>query len=171
MADVTELRHYTNFPVCGYCMNAWNIIYGRMRTGLSPEKWLGYCRWGGCDPDVWDHIDDRTGWPWGWKVNKETGWPRCYTDPKAPMPLPDTDNRVYHMRANDDPAAPWRKTSDRLRAARQTRNGKIKGINLDEIEWDEEEITDEDVFGPNGDEAMDAKMDAGEVDLDDEDLW
>lgn len=163
--DVTDLRHYVSYPVCGFCMNAWDMIYGRKRTGTNCEKWLGFCKWGGCDPDVWEYLDERTGWPWGWKINPKTMTPRVF-ETLMEIPIPDYDNRVYHMRRSDDPGAPWRKTSERLRAARLAKNGKVKGINLEDVEWDGE-ITDEDLTGVSGFPGHEPDA----VDLDDPDLW
>lgn len=164
MSDATQLSHYTNYPMCGYCTNAWNIVFGRSRTIISCERWLKYCKWGGCDPDIWEYLDERTGWPLGWKVDPKTMWPRCFTDSKVKLPIPDFDNRVFHMRANDDPTAPWRKTSERLRAAAIDRKGKIKGIKV-------EDITDWNDGGPE-EEPDPAEQEFHEAtDLDDPDLW
>lgn len=169
MADATMLKHYVNYPVCGFCMNAWDILYGRQRTTISCEKWLSFCHWGGCDPDIWDYLDERTGWPLGTKIDPKTMWPRYFTNHNLAIPIPEYDNRVYHMRETEDDRAPWRKTSDRLRAEYAKVKAGRKPIDLNEVAWDdEEEITDEDVFGPFGDDAVDAMQG---VDLDDPDLW
>lgn len=169
MADATELSHYTNYPMCGYCSNAWDIIYGRQRTIISCERWLSYCKWGGCDPEVWEHIDERTGWPIGMKIDKATGWPKCFTDIKATVLIPEYDNRVYHMRENSADNAPWRKVSERLRQAAIARKGKIKNIDLKDVDFgDDEDFTDEDLFGPYGDTVVQHMQ---PTDLDDPDLW
>lgn len=156
MSDPTNLHHYMNFPVCGFCTNAWDIVYGRMRSTTSPARFVEWCRVGGCDPDIWDFIDDGTGWPVGWKLSKHTGLPLCYKDPKKwPLEIPEYDNRVYHRRKNDDPGAPWRKIMISL----HNRQAKVKSESnkptaFEDIEWDDDEADDEDLFGPNGDDAV-----------------
>jgi len=160
--DVTDLRHYTNFPICGFCYNAWDIIFGRQRTLISCEKWLSFCRWGGCDPDVWDFIDEKTGWPKGMKLNKQ-GQPKVFFDHKLVIEVPVYDNRVYHRRANSDDNAPWRKTSDRLRGEAMKRKARIKGINLDDVEWEGGDTYPESNYTE--------PVLVQEVDLEDPELW
>lgn len=143
MSNPTELRHYSQFPVCGYCNTAWDIIFMRQRSGTSPAEWVGFCRSGGCDPDVWDFIDEGTGWPNGWKMG-DHGLPKWYRTGKVP-PMPETDNRVFHRRASDDPHAPWRKNMVALANKNQKLKEAKKGINLDDVAWEgeDEEIEDE----------------------------
>jgi hypothetical protein len=121
-----------------------------MRTLISPEKFLSYCRWGGCDPDIWDHLDGKTGWPLGMKLDKH-GKPKAFYNHSIAISIPEYDNRVFHLRANSDDNAPWRKTSVRLLAEAGKRKARIRGIKIEDIEWDEPE--------------------AEPVDLDDPDLW
>lgn len=196
MSNATELRHYTHYPMCGYCYNAWNIVYCRTRSLTSPGKWVEWCPSGGCDPDIWDHIDENTGWPEDWKLDS-MGHPKGYRNPKKyPLFIPKTDNRVYHLRADDDSNAPWRKTSSRLRNEQIARTAKKKGLTIDDIEWDEDpepsavppEFTptsvddiewddddDEDLFGPHGDDVVQHAEVAAESAAadwaDDPDLW
>jgi hypothetical protein len=43
--------------ICGYCSTAWDLVYKRQRSVTSAEQWVGYCKEGGCDPDIWDYVD------------------------------------------------------------------------------------------------------------------
>lgn len=150
MSNATEIKHYTNFPVCGFCMNAWDIVYGRMRAHTSPMTFLSFCRHGGCDPDIWEHIDEGTGWPDKWKLN-DKGLPQWWFE-KAPknVKIPVTDNRVYHLRADSDSHAPWRNVMPRLMREWQARIAKRKGIDLNgnDLEWDEAMYDDDEEPGP-----------------------
>lgn len=139
MSNVTELKHYTNYPVCGFCTTAWDVIYGRVRSATSPGTWVGYCRWGGCDPDVWDHVDESTGWPTGWKLNNR-GLPICYEGGKrGKLTTPKPDNRCFHRRDDNSTTAPWRKNGNALRNQVEKRRLKLKGMPVEEIEWDLDE--------------------------------
>ena len=154
--EVTDIAHYAGYPMCGYCYNAWDAIYGRSRSLLSPARWIDFCPVGGCDPDVWDHLDEDTGWPTGWKVGGN-GMPVAYTKPGVKLVIPAYDNRVYHMRSDSDAHAPWRKTSVRLTKAAQEKSARRKGISLTEVQWDD-------------DEPVEATV-AGGVSLEDADIW
>jgi hypothetical protein len=95
--DPTDIRHYMKLPICGYCINAWDIIFKRPpwdeRHGhRSPEAWLEHCHVGGCDPDVWEFLGD-------------DGWP---------LPKPKPDNRLYHRRDRNSDTARWRKFQPKL---------------------------------------------------------
>jgi hypothetical protein len=162
MSNPTEIKHYTNYPVCGFCNTAWDVIYGRIRSATPPATWVGYCKFGGCDPDVWDFIDEDTGWPTNWKLNKR-GFPLCYTSGKhGTISVPKFDNRVYHRRANDDRNAPWRKTSQALRNQVEKRGRKLKSLDFDDLEWD----------GIEDDESEETvSVAAGASWADDEDIW
>jgi hypothetical protein len=159
--DPTTIKHYTHLPMCGFCVNAWDVIYGRVRTLISCEQWIGYCKWGGCDPDVWEYIDEITGWPIGMKLNKQ-GKPKAFYDHKIVIEIPPFDNRVYHRRSDSGDNAPWRKVSVQLMKAWQERTAKIKGIKIEDVEWEDSIYPD-----PNYTEPVQTKV----VDLDDPDLW
>lgn len=144
-APVTDQRHYMNLPMCGFCMNAWDLIYMRLRPGsrTSAQRWVEYCKVGGCDPDVWDYIDLETGWPTGYIVNEETGlvdWLRVSEE----YVIPDYDDSVFHMRLSDGPGVRWRKMMPQLISAfsktrgagRYTDNGTLPE---EDIVWGEDD--------------------------------
>jgi hypothetical protein len=135
MSNVTQFEHYMRYPMCGYCNSAWDVIYQRLRMHTSPEQWLGYCPVGGCDPDIWDYIDERTGWPLKWKMQPNGFRPRW---DKLP-PIPDYDDRCYHKRGGDGPSEPWRKVSAKLLRIAQERSAAKRGISVEELEWDDDE--------------------------------
>jgi hypothetical protein len=166
MSDATKLSHYMNYPVCGYCTNAWDVIYGRKRSRTSPMQWVSYCKVGGCDPDVWDHIDEGTGWPPGWKL-ADNGLPLGYSKSNKPLKIPATDDRVYHRRASDDPKAPWRNITNKLRREWGEKVAKKKGLTADEIDWEDDDLQElvaADLL------ARDSVVE-DDVDLDDPDMW
>lgn len=169
MSDATQFKHYMSYPMCGFCTNAWDIIYARQRSGLSCEQWLDKCKVGGCDPDVWEYIDTRTGWPLGWKIDKATGRPKVYQDEKLEIPIPEYDDRVFHMRKPDrgnlyNPNAPWRKISERLRAESIRRKERLRKLSPDDPSLFDDD--DEDLFDEEDDERVTVP-----ADLDDPDLW
>jgi hypothetical protein len=186
--DPTNIKHYMNFPVCGFCNTAWDVLYGRIRSATSPAQWVGYCKAGGCDPDIWDFIDEGTGWPNGWKLGFK-GMPLFYGDPKKnKVKFPPTDNRVYHRRATDDQNAPWRKFMVRLNNLSIKESEKRRNVSFDDLEWEGaddplDDIEDEDLFGPHGDDVVQqaqagvltkkkpAKKAAPASWADDDDLW
>lgn len=143
--DPTKFDHYVSYPVCGFCMSAWDIIFQRMRALTSPQRFVEWCKVGGCDPDVWDYIDDRSGWPYGWKLIAQPSVPDVPIRVKwklLPEP-PEFDDRVYHKRSPDSkgPNEPWRRTSTQLlkqaqAKAERKRNGDFV------IEWDDDEDED-----------------------------
>jgi hypothetical protein len=136
--------------MCGFCQNVWDLIYQRRQMTTDCERWLALCPAGGCDPDVWDHINRTTHWPKGWKVYKNTRQPNWS---KLPPP-PETDDRVYHKRKTDGPNAKWRRFSRVLdNAAIAARAAYREEDPVDRAEWDEEEKP--------------SKV----IDLDDDDLW
>lgn len=154
MGDPTKFEHYARYPMCGFCTNAWDIIYQRMRTHTNPEEWLNYCPVHGCDPDVWDYINLTTHWPKGWKVFRETGMPNWKKMPPKPTP----DDRVFHKRATDGLNAKWRRTSNALLNKAQDAKADHKMIDpVDLAEWD-----DADAAPP---------VQLLVADLDDDDLW
>lgn len=152
--DPTKLDHYESYPVCGFCVNAWDIVYQRRRALTSPEQWLGYCKVNGCDPDIWDYINLTTHWPKGWKVFRESGIPNWK---KLPAP-PPFDDRVYHRRESDGQNAKWRKVMNTLSVRAQERKADRRMIDpVDLAEWDED--------------ASDPAPALLVADLDDDDLW
>src|SRR4051794_1839621 len=101
MGNPAQLKHYANYPVCGFCINAWDIVYQRTRSNTSAARWVDYCKVVGCDPDIWDYLDMETGWPKGWPMKGEPEMPDW---DKLPKP-PEQDNRVYHKRRDSSPTA------------------------------------------------------------------
>jgi hypothetical protein len=136
MSGVTDFEHYMNYPVCGYCNTAWDIVMQRMRAITPPGRWLDWCPCGGCDPDIWDFLDDDTGWPWDWPYDARTGRPVWSKIPKEIMAA---DNRCYHRRTDSGPNAPWRKNSEKLRKKSIERAEKRRNITASDIDWDEVE--------------------------------
>jgi hypothetical protein len=133
--------------MCGYCMNAWDMIYMRRRSGITtPAAWIGYCRVGGCDPDVWDFLDDTTGWPKGFVFKPGDGGHVDWEKTIKKYKMPEPDNRVYHRRFDDSDGAAWRRNSARMtaafhavRLAKTDENGALK----DElIVWDDDEAVE-----------------------------
>jgi len=112
--DPTQFDHYAHYPMCGWCYNAWDLVYARTRSSVSPMRWLEFCRWGGCDPDIWDMIDEGTGWPHGWSIDAHNVPIAYQADSKIVLDIPDYDNRVFHMRKDNGPSAPWRTVNQRL---------------------------------------------------------
>jgi len=118
------------------------------------EEWLSKCPVGGCDPDVWDHVNMTTHWPKGWKVSRTTGLPNRAKLP----PVPEHDDRTYHKRKTEGPNAKWRRTANVLdnqaiaaRAARRLEDP------TDRAEWDEDvEVAKPAILVPS---------------LEDDDLW
>jgi hypothetical protein len=155
LGDPTRFEHYNHYPVCGYCLNAWNIIYQRWVSALSPVEWLHYCRHNGCDPDVWDYINRATGWPKGFKVGRQSGKPNLTKLP----PVPEYDPRVFHKRDPQDEfssQARWRKNSDALIRKAQDYRATLRGVSPVELaEWDEPESEEPELL----------------VDLSDPDIW
>ena len=112
--DVTSPKHYQHYPICGFCMAVWDMIYLRTRLAGNPTEHLNLCKWGGCDPDIWDYLDEKTGFPLGWRVkNGVVKWDRD----KLRKHMPPYDNRVYHKRRDNSGTAPWRHNSSRLSKA------------------------------------------------------
>jgi hypothetical protein len=149
-AALDDHRHYMRLPMCGYCMNAWDMIYMRLRPGTtSPARWIEFCHVGGCDPDVWDFIDEGTGWPNGFVLNDHgVDWMETVERYQPP----DHDNTVFHRRLSDGDGARWRKVMPKLvdawhatRKEKEDSNGALKDELIDwgEVEFEEEETTDE----------------------------
>lgn len=144
--DPTKFEHYVHYPVCGFCMTAWDLIFQRLRSITSPQRFVEWCKVGGCDPDVWDYIDERSGWPYGWKLIAQ---PTVATQPirvkwnKLPEP-PEYDDRVYHKRSPDSkgPSEPWRRTSAQLLKKAQEKNERKRNGEF-VIEWDGDDDEDE----------------------------
>lgn len=136
MTDVTELRHYTHYPVCGFCTEAWDVIYVRSRSTTSPADWVGFCKHGGCDPEVWDFLDDDDGWPLHWEIGKN-GRPVGYLKDRRGELFPAKfDNRVFHRRSGNEESAPWRKAEIRLLREAQEKKAKIKNLDVnDPLLW------------------------------------
>lgn len=134
MGDVKNFKFYMNYPVCGFCMSAWDIVFQRRRGGLPPQQWVNYCKVGGCDPEIWEYLDDDTGWPKGWKL-RSNGWPDWKKLPKPPK----ANNDCYHRRDDDGVHAPWRKNSLKLLRQAQMKFEKQRNITDEQIRWDEEE--------------------------------
>lgn len=134
--DVTNINHYDHYPLCGFCMNAWDIVYLRMRTRhTTAVKWVEMCKVGGCDPDIWEYLDEDTCWPIGWPVgdNGEPIWEKV-----AKLPLPKPDNRCRHRRNDDSERAPWRKYGPRLAALASARvRGEKEVAETEEDIWDD----------------------------------
>jgi len=155
MSDPTEFDHYQNYPLCGFCYHAWDIIYGRVRSHTSPDVFLGMCPHAGCDPYIVDYISDETGWPPGWQLD-ERGVPLAYSDPgRFKLKIPEYNNRVFHMRRDSGPGAAWRQTSQRLLKEGQKFSSK-----------DRESRRVENIFDYEDEEPAMVP-----VDLDDPDLW
>ncbi len=134
-------KHYVRLPICGYCGNAWDIVFGRPPWHKGPgrytaEEWLGHCRVGGCDPDIWEFLED-------------------------PFVV-EYDNRVYHRREDDEPNAPWRRMWPKIvaqwAAIKNSRftdtvtdrvtGQRVRVVAVDEIDWGEPETVpaaDEDI--------------------------
>lgn len=98
-------------PMCGHCYTAWDLLYGRIRSNTTIRQWLEYCRWGGCDPDVWDFLDDN---------GEPTG------------EVPTYNRNLYHRRADDTPSG-WRFSNKKKAVATVPRKP------AEDIEWDTEE--------------------------------
>ena len=122
------------YPVCGFCMTAWDMIYQRTRTGTPASQWVNYCKFGGCDPDVWDYISEGSGWPNKWKL-KPNGRPDWS---KLPDP-PPADDRCFHKRADSGSNAPWRKYGAKLLKESQEASHRRRNIQDHEVIWDEDE--------------------------------
>ena len=166
--SVIDQRHYVNLPMCGFCVNAWDVIYMRARPGtISPQRWIEFCHHGGCDPDVWDYIDQETEWPPGF-VFLESGhvdWPETV----EAYVVPDHDDRVFHMRLSEGPGAAWRKIMPKLaatfsatRGAGRYENGTVKD---EDIQWDEPDEPE-----PEDDGIQEDVSDAGDEFVDDDDI-
>jgi hypothetical protein len=146
MSALDDFRHYMRLPMCGYCINAWDIIYQRMRPGLkSPQEWLAYCHVGGCDPDVWNFLDEETGWPHGFVFLQggRVDWQQTLDDYEVPA----HDDTVYHRRANNGEAARWRKVMPKLvdawwktKGGGRYENGVVKD---EDIDWGDVEFEDD----------------------------
>ena len=144
-SNPTQFEHYMHYPICGHCTTAWDIIYKRQRAHTySPRFWLEKCRFGGCDPDVWDYLDDSTGWPLGWKIR---GGHPVWKQVVKVVP-PDPDPRVFHKREfyNDaNPHAPWRTMSARLLKMAQEQSAlRRNGVPDDQIKWDDDDYAEPD---------------------------
>jgi hypothetical protein len=136
MSNPATFEHYAHYPVCGYCINAWDIVYQRMRMSTSPAQWVDYCKVFGCDPDIWDYLDPETGWPRDWPMVGEPEVPKWSN---LPIP-PDPDNRVYHKRDNDGQNAPWRKVGRALTNKAIEARADFNMIDpVDRAEWDDDE--------------------------------
>jgi hypothetical protein len=103
------------------------------------------CRVGGCDPDVWDYIDDATGWPIDFSFHDDghVDWP----DTIETYPVPDYDNAVFHRRGHDGEGAQWRKVMPKLMAAWALTHGRARydengSVPDEEINWGEVEFED-----------------------------
>lgn len=196
MGDPTKLSHYMNYPICGACMSAWDIIYDRLRVGnkyrnyMSPAECLDGCKVGGCDPDIWDFIDEETGWPLGVELGDNSGQPVAYAFRRETgrgrfVIVAPYDNRLYHRSDSDardwvsPGSAPYHRTSERLQKENIARTEKHKaamaGINLeDESLWDDDDEEDDE---PVNDVAIAMEEDyendlASEIaDIDDPDIW
>ena len=134
--NLLDDRHYVKLPICGFCQNAWDILFARApwsrsAHGTAPGQMVRYCRVGGCDPDIWEYLDEDGDWN-GRKVKGNNG--------------------TFHRRLDNDSAAPWRKGWPRIVAAFSVRrnsqyesvrdkNGFVvsKVLSEDSIEWDEED--------------------------------
>ena len=141
MADygLTDLRFYMQWPMCGHCSIAWDLIYQRLRSPASPAHYLRLCTVGGCDPEIWDFLDDRTGWPVGFKL-KGNGMPDWSRLPDPPM----AENETFHRRDRDDDKAPWRNVWERLRKENLKREARRKNIADEDLDFgDDEEDEDE----------------------------
>lgn len=162
MSNVAQFSHYVRYPICGYCSTAWDILFQRTRSSTSPGRWLEYCKVGGCDPDVWEFIDEATGWPESWPFDSKAH--RIEWGEVDPEDVPPHDDRCFHRRSqfHSPDNAPWRKISDKLLAQAHERRNLLKArraANLDlEFDDDEEEVDEpvEAVTLPN---------------LDDDDMW
>ncbi len=102
MSGGVALVDYVRFPLCSFCVSAWDAVYARHRSFLLTPVWcVEQCSVGGCDPTVWDHLDLRTGWPNGLMKKKRLDW-----DSYTPPPY---DDRVFHRRKPGyNEKAPWR---------------------------------------------------------------
>lgn len=141
MADLLNPNHYYRLPICGFCQNAWDMLFQRppwaSRPGsMSPGEWVNLCPVGGCDPDVWDYLNEFTGEPNGVK--------------------PKGNNATYHRRLTDDHSAAWRKRWPGIVhqwAAKKNekfqpvvdRYGKVlsRVVADDDIDWGDEEVEDD----------------------------
>lgn len=156
-ARVDDHRHYMRLPMCGYCMNAWDMIYMRQRPAItSPASWIGYCRVGGCDPDVWEFLDDATGWPVGFVMadNGHVNWAETIETYEPP----EHDNTVFHRRLSESDTAAWRRVMPKLveaytetRKAKSDDNGALKDEYIDwgDVEFEDEDVDDEVEFIPD----------------------
>ena len=139
---LTDLGFYMNWPMCGHCATAWDVIYQRLRSSASPEHYVNLCPVGGCDPEIWDFLDDRTGWPVGWELDSRH-IPIWSELPDPPLAEP----QAYHRRellVDSNPHAPWRKVWDRLHKENQKRNERRAKRTDDELDWDEPEPDEDD---------------------------
>jgi hypothetical protein len=44
--------------LCGWCTTATALLRGTVVSKTTPGEFLNKCRHGGCDPDLWDLVDD-----------------------------------------------------------------------------------------------------------------
>lgn len=144
--EVTQLKFYMNYPLCGHCTVAWDMVYQRQRCSVSPEHTLRLCPAGGCDPEIWDFLDDLTGYPLGWQL-RSNGRPDWKNLPEPPM----ADNDCFHRRDREDDKAPWRRHSAALLREVHRRNEAKRNQSDDEIVWDadEDDEDDEETFVPD----------------------
>jgi hypothetical protein len=97
--------------MCGYCNTAWEIICGNMTSGTLLLDWIDMCSTGGCDPDLWEYVDEKTG-----------GLDLAVLPPEFVPGLPRTDVHRAHR------AGPYRKEKP------QPKVKKVPVIE-EEIEW------------------------------------
>jgi hypothetical protein len=120
--------------ICGFCNTAWDLVYKRCRSVTSVGQWVGYCREGGCDPDIWDYIDDNGG--------------------LAEDEVPEFMPHLFHRRDHNNPYG-W-KFGKRARAEsegrvsytpqqlyeKQLAERQAQKAAADEIEWDSDDEED-----------------------------
>lgn len=134
MTGLRDLDFYMHYPVCGFCRTAWDIVYQRQRSLTPPSRWVEWCKVGGCDPEIWDFLDDDTGWPLDWMIDVRTGRPDWDFMPEVPL----HDNDAIHRAKDMGPNAPWRKISLRLVKQWQDKEERRRNITADELQWDED---------------------------------
>lgn len=200
MSDPTQIDHYMAYPLCSFCTTAWDVIYDRLRAGnkygqyASPAEILNDCKVGGCDPDIWNYIDDETGWPIGVKLSPNTGHPICYAYKRNAEKgkgrfkvYADYDNRLHHRsdeaaRAWVQPGqAPYHRVGERLMkqnlAKNERRKAAINGTDVnDESLWADEEEEDDDDEQLEHDQTVDDTDDELEddeelADVNDPSIW
>jgi len=149
-----------HYPICGSCYSAWDVIYDRGRVGnqwgkhSSPADILHGCKFGGCDPDVWEFIDEETGWPIGVPLGPNSGKPIAYAwrrdaeGGKGHFNVEaEYDDRVFHRRSPEAEASanpPYTATGIRLQKENIAKGAKKKGLSMDDPDiWGDDEDEDE----------------------------